>query len=334
MAILVTGGAGYIGSHVCVELIKSGYEVVIVDNLVNSEFEAIKNIRRITSEAPEFYLGNVENESLLEFIMYHHNIETVIHLAGYKSVSESVENPLKYYDNNIAGLVTLLKVMEKYNVKNLIFSSSATVYGATNDMPLRETQPLKAISPYGSTKLISEQILLDLFYSDNDWNIIIFRYFNPVGADASGMLGENPKGEAQNLMPKIGKVAIGEEPCLFVYGFDYQTKDGTAVRDYIHITDIAKAHIKGIERLLKGKGLETYNLGTGKGHTVLEVIKAYERACGHSIPYRMAERRNGDVAVCYCDASKAERELGWKAEKSLDEMCEDSWRWEKWLMKQ
>lgn len=328
MAILVTGGAGYVGSHVCLELIREGYEIVIVDDFRNSDRSVISALADITGIRPKIYDVDIKNGNALNYIFVKEKIDTVIHLAAYKAVNESVKRPVEYYLNNVSGLLTILEVMKDRGIKNLIFSSSATVYGEPDDAPICEDHALEAKNPYGRSKIISEQILNDLYNSDPDWNIIIFRYFNPIGADASGLIGENPRTGSQNLIPKIVEVLRGETTHLSVYGYDYSTRDGTAIRDYVHISDIAKAHVKGIERIAMNKGIDTYNLGTGKGYTVLEVIEAYQSACGRSIPFDLCERREGDAMICYCDASKAERELNWKAERSLNEMCEDSWRWE------
>ncbi len=329
MAILVAGGAGYIGSHTCAELLEAGHEVVIADNLVNSSPRVLERIGRITGKTVPFYQADVRDEGALEDIFRRHDIRAVINFAGLKAVGESVRRPLEYYHNNVVGTLALCRVMEKFGVKNMIFSSSATVYGDPAEVPITESCPLgAATNPYGRTKQIIEQILTDLHTADPEWNTVLLRYFNPIGAHESGLLGEDPRGIPNNLVPYIGQVAVGKRTALNVFGGDYPTRDGTGVRDYIHVTDLAKGHLAALARLTPGSGVSVYNLGTGVGYSVLDVLHAYERACGKHLPYVMCPRRPGDVAECWCDASKAARELGWRAEKGLDEMCADAWRWQ------
>lgn len=328
MKIFVTGGLGYIGSHTTVELLNNGHEVIIADNLYNSNLVVLEKIEKITGRKPKFYEINLIDEKSVETIFKENNIDATIHFAAYKAVGESCRMPIEYYHNNITSTVVVLKMMKKYNIKNFVFSSSATVYGDAEVMPIKEDYPLSATNPYGRTKLMIEDILRDLYKSDNSWNIAILRYFNPVGAHKSGEIGENPKGIPNNLMPYITKVAIGELEELSVFGNDYNTLDGTGVRDYIHVVDLAKGHIKALEKLNTNSGLVTYNLGTGKGYSVLDLVKAFSKASGKEIPYKIVGRRDGDIAVCYADPSKANNELGWKAEKLIEEMCEDSWRWQ------
>lgn len=328
VAVLVTGGMGYIGSHTVVELQNGGYDVVIVDNLYNSKALVKDRITAITGIEPKFYECDVLDKEALEKIFSENKIDSVIHFAGYKAVGESVAKPLEYYHNNIGSTLVLLEVMREYGVKNFVFSSSATVYGDAKIIPITEDSPLSATNPYGRTKLMIEEILRDLFKSDDSWNIALLRYFNPVGAHKSGTIGEDPCGIPNNLMPYITKVAIGELKELNVFGDDYDTPDGTGVRDYIHVVDLAKGHIKALEKLATNSGLVTYNLGTGNGYSVLDVVKAFSKASGREIPYKIAPRRPGDIATCYADPKKANEELGWKAEKGIEEMCEDSWRWQ------
>lgn len=328
MAVLVTGGAGYIGSHTCVQLLEAGYEVVVYDNLSNSKPESLKRIQEITGKPVEFIKGDLLDRKLLEEVFSRYTIESVIHFAGLKAVGESVAVPLRYYSNNIAGTLVLLEVMQKTGVKNIVFSSSATVYGLTDKMPLREDTPLGATNPYGRTKLMIEEILGDLHTSDKSWNIILLRYFNPVGAHISGRIGEDPNGIPNNLMPFISQVAVGKLKELSVFGNDYPTPDGTGVRDYIHVVDLAQGHIKAVEKLAQKPGLKVYNLGTGHGTSVLEMVNAFAEATGIKISYRIVERRPGDVAECYADSSRAAEELGWKATRSVRDMCEDTWRWQ------
>jgi UDP-glucose 4-epimerase len=328
MAVLVTGGMGYIGSHTTVELLKNGYEVIIVDNLSNSK-ELVKNrIEDITGMELKFYKYDVLNKKDMDKVFSENSIDSVIHFAGFKAVGESVAKPLEYYHNNLTSTFVLLELMRKYGVKNFVFSSSATVYGDAKIIPITEEAPLSAANPYGRTKLMLEEILRDLYSADNSWNIALLRYFNPVGAHESGTIGEDPYGIPNNLMPFITKVAIRELKELSVFGDDYNTSDGTGVRDYIHVVDLAKGHLKALEKLKTNPGLVTYNLGTGKGYSVLDIVKAFSEASGREIPYKITARRSGDVAIYYSDPSKANEELGWKAEKGIKEMCEDSWRWQ------
>ncbi|MGI5969171.1 MAG: UDP-glucose 4-epimerase GalE [Lachnospiraceae bacterium] len=329
MSILVTGGAGYIGSHTVVELLTAGYEVVVVDNLCNSSRESIARVEDITGKNVTFYEADILDEDALEQIFAKEDIESCIHFAGLKAVGESVEKPWMYYNNNITGTLTLIKVMERHNVRNIVFSSSATVYGAPKEIPITENCPKGEITnPYGQTKSMLEQILTDIQKADNRWNVILLRYFNPIGAHKSGRIGENPNGIPNNLMPYITQVAVGRLECLGVFGNDYNTHDGTGVRDYIHVVDLAKGHVKAIEKLKDNDGLNIYNLGTGIGYSVLDIVHNFEKASGQHIPYVIKPRRAGDIDACYSDPSKAERELGWKAENGILEMCEDSWRWQ------
>ncbi len=328
MAILVTGGAGYIGSHTCVELLESGHEVVVVDNLSNSKEASLKRVGKITGRQPKFYKADLLARDALDDVFGNNDIDAVLHFAGLKAVSESTSVPLRYYHNNITGTLNLCDLMQKHSVKKLVFSSSATVYGDPHAVPISEDFPLKPVNPYGRTKLAIEHILKDLYYSDNSWNISILRYFNPVGAHGSGMIGEDPNGIPNNLMPYISQVAIGKLDMLRVTGNDYPTPDGTGVRDYIHVTDLAKGHIKALEKFKRGPGLDIYNLGTGRGYSVFEMMDAYSRACGRPIPYEVAPRRPGDIAECYADSAKAENELQWKASLGIGEMCADSWNWQ------
>ncbi len=328
MSILVTGGAGYIGSHTCVELLDAGYDIVVVDNLCNSKEESLKRVRDITGKGFSFYNVDLLNQGELDNVFKNEKIDSVIHFAGLKAVGESVSMPLRYYHNNITGTIILCDVMRKFSVKNLVFSSSATVYGDPHTVPIKESFPLSATNPYGHSKLIIEEILRDLYISDNSWNIALLRYFNPVGAHPSGRIGEDPNGIPNNLVPYIAQVAVGKLPELKVYGNDYPTPDGTGVRDYIHVLDLADGHLKALEKLYENPGVVTYNLGTGQGYSVLDMIHAFEKASGKKIPYMLTERRPGDIAACYADPSKAKLELNWIAKKGLDEMCTDSWRWQ------
>ncbi|RBP03145.1 UDP-glucose 4-epimerase GalE [Rossellomorea aquimaris] len=328
MAILITGGAGYIGSHTCIELLNAGYDLIVVDNFSNSKPEALKRVSEITRKYFRTYCLDLQNREGLEKVFADNEIEAVIHFAGSKAVGESVHFPLKYYENNMNSTITLCKVMKKFNVNKLVFSSSATVYGATNTVPITEETPLKATNPYGRTKQMIEELLQDLYNSDREWSIALLRYFNPVGAHESGRIGEDPNGIPNNLMPYISQVAIGKLKKLQVFGDDYPTVDGTGVRDYIHVVDLALGHVKALERLLTTSGIDAYNLGTGRGYSVLEVLSAYERATGKTIPYTVVEKRPGDVAVCYADTSKAKEKLNWEAVKGIDEICKDSWRWQ------
>ena len=330
MSILVTGGAGYIGSHTVVQLLEAGEEVIIVDNFVNSKPKALKDIKEITGKSFKFYELDISNEEELNKVFEENkDITAVIHFAALKAVGESVQKPIEYYQNNIGGTLSLIKIMSKNNVKKIIFSSSATVYGAPKTVPIKEDFPLSATNPYGQTKLMIEQILSDVYVSDNNWTVILLRYFNPIGAHESGLIGENPNGIPNNLMPYINQVALGKLDHLNVFGNDYPTIDGTGVRDYIHVVDLANGHLKALERAKTVTGVEAYNLGTGKGYSVLEIVKNFEKATGQKIKYQIAERRAGDIAECYADPSKAEQVLGWKAEKDLEQMCKDSWNFTK-----
>ena len=328
MKILVTGGAGFIASHTNVELLNAGYEVVIVDNLINSSKKSIDRVEELTGKKITFYEEDLLNEKALDDIFDKEKIDSVIHFAALKAVGESCEIPLRYFDNNLTGTLNLLKVMEKHNVKSLVFSSSATVYGKPKTVPIKEDFPLSVSNPYGRTKLITEDMLRDIYKSDNGWNIAILRYFNPIGAHESGRIGENPNGIPNTLLPYIAKVAAGQLECVNVFGDDYDTPDGTGVRDYIHISDLADGHIKALQKLSEHPGLVTYNLGTGVGYSVLEIIKSFEKACGKKIPYKIAPRRAGDIDMCYADPLKAKEELGWEAARGIDKMCEDAWRWQ------
>jgi len=328
MNILVTGGAGYIGSHTCLELLSEDYNVIVVDNLANSKEEALKRVEQLTGKELTFYQLDLLNKSGLSEVFGNHSIDAVIHFAGYKAVGESVEIPLSYYRNNITGTLNLCEVMEEHNVKNLVFSSSATVYGDPENVPIKEDFPLSATNPYGRTKLFIEEILRDLHISEPDWNIALLRYFNPVGAHESGQIGEDPNDIPNNLMPYISQVAVGKLEQLSIFGDDYPTKDGTGVRDYIHVVDLSIGHLKALEKLEEKPGLVTYNLGTGEGYSVLEVVKAFEQATGQDIPYKITGRRPGDIAECYADPQKAKEELGWQAERNLEDMCRDVWKWQ------
>jgi len=326
--VLVTGGAGYIGSHTVVELQQVGYEVVVLDNLVNSNEESLRRVEKITGKPVTFEKVDIRDEAGLERVFSIYNISSVIHFAGLKAVGESASLPLHYYDANVAGTVTLLRVMAKHNVKNIVFSSSATVYGDPATVPITEDFPLSATNPYGRTKLFIEEILRDVYKSDASWNIIILRYFNPVGAHASGTIGEDPKGIPNNLLPYVTQVAVGIREFLSVYGQDYNTVDGTGVRDYIHVVDLAKGHIAALTKLETKPGCIPVNLGTGNGYSVLQMVAAMKKASGKEIAYKIVPRRPGDVATCYADPANALKTLGWKAEKGLDEMTADAWRWQ------
>ncbi|MFY9592704.1 MAG: UDP-glucose 4-epimerase GalE [Caldicoprobacterales bacterium] len=328
MKILVTGGSGYIGSHACVELLNSGYEVVVGDNLSNSNEEALRRVEEITGKSLKFYKADLLDSQALDTIFKEESIDAVMHFAGLKAVGESVSIPLHYYHNNITGTLLLCEAMQKYGVKNMVFSSSATVYGDPSRVPITEDFPLSATNPYGQTKLMIEQILRDLYRSDNSFNIAILRYFNPVGAHKSGRIGEDPKGIPNNLVPYITQVASGKLEELKVFGNDYPTPDGTGVRDYIHVVDLVLGHLKALDKLMTNPGVVTYNLGTGKGYSVLEMVKAFEKVTGKPIPYKIVDRRPGDIASCYADPSKANKELGWTATRGLEEMFQDSWRWQ------
>jgi UDP-glucose 4-epimerase len=328
MNILVTGGAGYIGSHTCVELLEAGYEVIVADNLSNSKEESLRRVEAITGKRLTFHEVDLLDREALSSIFARSEIRSVIHFAGLKAVGESVSVPLRYYHNNVTGTLILCSVMMEHGVRNMVFSSSATVYGDPERVPIREDFPLGATNPYGRSKLMIEVILRDLHASDAGWNIALLRYFNPVGAHASGLIGEDPNGMPNNLMPFISQVAVGKLPMLSVFGNDYPTRDGTGVRDYIHVMDLARGHIHALKKLEQRPGIVTYNLGTGQGYSVLEMVRAFEKASGRKIPYRIAERRPGDIASCYADPSKAESELGWKAQRGIDDMCRDSWKWQ------
>ena len=328
MKILVTGGAGYIGSHTCVELLNSGYEVVVVDNLCNSSRESLNRVKTITGKSVSFYKQDILDESGLSRVFDEHDIDAVIHFAGLKAVGESVEKPLEYYQTNLTGTLVLFKVMRDHNVKNFVFSSSATVYGDPHTVPIKENFPLSATNPYGRSKLIIEEISRDLYIADPQWNIALLRYFNPVGAHKSGLIGEDPNGIPNNLVPYISQVAVGKREKLSVFGDDYNTPDGTGVRDYIHVVDLAVGHIKALEKLNSKPGLVVYNLGTGQGYSVLEMVRAIEKASGKKVPYQIVARRPGDIAQCFADPGFALQEIGWKAERGLDEMAEDTWRWQ------
>jgi UDP-glucose 4-epimerase len=327
MQVLVTGGTGYIGSHTIVELLNHGYKVVAVDNFSNSKKEVIDKIEKITNKKIKFYKLNVCNKRKLETVFKENKIDAVIHFAGYKAVGESVQKPLMYYRNNLDSTLTLLEVMGKYNVKKIVFSSSATVYGDPEELPIKETARLSTTNPYGSTKLYIEGILKDLYISDNEYSIAILRYFNPVGAHPSGLLGEDPNGIPNNLMPYIVKVAKGELPQLNVFGNDYDTPDGTGVRDYIHVVDLALGHISALEYIDKNKGIDYYNLGTGKGYSVLEMVEAFSRENNVKIPYKIGPRREGDIASCYADTSKANKKLNWKATRTLSDMVKSAYKY-------
>ena len=329
MAILVTGGAGYIGAHTVVELLNKGEEVVIIDNVSNSKPAVLKAIKKITNKDFKFYELNYLDRDKLEKVFEENKIDSVINFAGYKAVGESVEKPLEYYENNVSGCIILLETMRKYNVKKFVFSSSATVYGEPERIPITEDCKIGGTTnPYGTTKLMIEQILQDLYKSDNSWDICILRYFNPVGAHESGLIGEEPQGRPNNLMPYVARVATGELEELSVFGDDYDTPDGTGVRDYIHVVDLAKGHLYALDKLNKeGKGLYIYNLGTGVGYSVLDMVKAFEEVTGKKVPYKIVARRPGDIATCYSDPKKAKEELGWSAEKGIKEMCQDSWNY-------
>lgn len=327
MKILVTGGTGYIGSHTAVELLNSGYEIVIIDNFSNSKSDVLDKIKLITNKDFKFYEGDVCNKDLLRRIFSENKIDAVIHFAGYKAVGESVKKPIMYYRNNIDSTLSLIEVMNEFNCKKIVFSSSATVYGNPTTLPIKEDFPLSTTNPYGSTKLMIENILRDLYISDNDWSIALLRYFNPIGAHVSGLIGEDPKGIPNNLMPYIVKVANKELNELSIFGNDYDTPDGTGVRDYIHVVDLAKGHIKAIEKILKDKGIDAYNLGTGIGYSVLDLVTTFERVNNIKVPYKITDRRPGDIASCYADSSYALEKLNWKAEKGIEEMCRDSYNY-------
>lgn len=327
--ILVTGGAGFIGSHTCIELLNNGCEVVVVDNLDNSNKKSLEVVERVTGKKVSFYEADVRDEKALDEVFEKEgNIFGVINFAGLKAVGESCELPLKYYDNNVAGTVTLCRVMERHNCKNMIFSSSATVYGNPHALPIKEDFPLSVTNPYGRTKLMLEEILGDVYTADNEWNIVLLRYFNPIGAHESGDMGEDPKGIPNNLLPYIMQVAVGKLKEVHVFGNDFDTHDGTGVRDYIHVVDLARGHVAALQKLEKGSGLSKYNLGTGIGYSVLDIIKSASEAVGRDLPYVIDPRRAGDIDACYSDPTKAKEELGWEALYDIKRMCEDSWRWQ------
>lgn len=326
--VLVTGGCGYIGSHTVIELINAGFETVIADNLSNSKIGVLDRIKAITGTKPVFYQADVSDKAALSAIFAKEGFTDVIHFAGLKAVGESVKKPLEYYKNNLYSTITLLECMREYGVKNIVFSSSATVYGSPESVPITEDFPLSATNPYGQTKLMIEQILKDFYAADNSYNVALLRYFNPVGAHESGLLGEDPNGIPNNLVPYITQVAVGKLREIQVFGNDYPTRDGTGVRDYIHVVDLAKGHLSALKKLSKESGLVIYNLGTGKGYSVLEMIKVFSEVTGKKLPYKIVGRRGGDIAECYANCTKAERELGWKAELDLKKMAEDSWRWQ------
>jgi len=329
MSILVTGGAGYIGSHTVVELLNEGEDIVIVDNFCNSSPDALDKIKTITGKDFKFYEIDLLDKENLEKVFKENNIEAVIHFAGLKAVGESVAKPVEYYHNNITGTLVLLDLMKKYNCKKIVFSSSATVYGTPKTVPIKEDFPLSTTNPYGSTKLMIEQILRDVYVSDNDFGIALLRYFNPIGAHESGLIGENPKGIPNNLMPYIVRVATGQYEVLSVFGDDYDTKDGTGVRDYIHVVDLAKGHLKALAKVRKESGVDAYNLGTGNGYSVLDLVKNFEKVNGVKVNYKITERRPGDIAECFADPTKAKEELGWEAKFGIEEMCRDSWNFVK-----
>ena len=327
--ILVTGGAGFIGSHTCIELLNNGNEVVVVDNLYNANKKSLEVVEKVTGKKVTFYEVDIRDEDKLnEVFETEKDIFGVIHFAGLKAVGESCALPLKYYDNNVAGTTTLCRVMEKNNCKNIIFSSSATVYGDPHALPIKEDFPLSVTNPYGRTKLMLEEILGDVYTADNEWNVVLLRYFNPIGAHESGDIGEDPSGIPNNLLPYVMQVAVGKLEKVNVFGDDFDTHDGTGVRDYIHVVDLARGHVAALKKLEKGSGLTKYNLGTGVGYSVLDIIKSASAAVGHDIPYVIAPRRAGDIAACYADATKAKEELGWEAKYDVKRMCEDSWRWQ------
>jgi UDP-glucose 4-epimerase len=328
MKILVTGGAGYIGSHTVVLLIEAGYEVVVFDNFCNSSKESIRRVEKLVGKPIEVIEGDIRSKENLQVVFDNHKIDAVIHFAGLKAVGESVEKPLKYYDNNVNGTAVLCEVMAKNGCKSIVFSSSATVYGDPATTPILENFPLSATNPYGRSKLMVEEILRDIYVSDNEWKVVLLRYFNPVGSHESGTIGEDPNGTPNNLMPFIAQTAVGKREVLSVFGDDYNTVDGTGVRDYIHVVDLAQGHLNALDRIKDFKEPMTINLGTGKGYSVLEMIKAFERASDKTVPYKIAPRRAGDIAICFADPSYAKEILGWEAIRGIDEMCIDTWRWQ------
>ena len=329
MKILVTGGTGFIGSHTCVELLNSGYDVVIADNLYNSKALVVDRIETITGKRPAFYELDICDREALNALFDKEDIDAAIHFAGYKAVGESTQKPIEYYHNNIESTLVLCDVMRKHGVKKIVFSSSATVYGDPAFVPITEECPLgETTNPYGATKSMQERILTDIWRSDNEWQVMLLRYFNPIGAHASGLIGEDPKGIPNNLLPYVAQVASGKRECIHVFGNDYDTPDGTGIRDYIHVVDLAKGHVKAIEGMETLPGVQIFNLGTGNGYSVLDVIKAFSKACGHDVPYQIKPRRPGDIATCYSDASLAKKELNWEAKFGIEEMCADSWNWQ------
>ena len=329
MNILVTGGAGYIGSHTCIELMANGYDVIVVDNLCNANPKSLDRVEQLAGKKPKFYEGDVRDEALMRKIFAENEISAVIHFAGLKAVGESVAQPWRYYDNNLNSTLVLTKAMEEAGCKRIIFSSSATVYSGDNEMPLRETSRTgNCTNPYGWTKYMTEQILSGMAHADKEWSIVLLRYFNPVGAHASGLIGEDPRGIPNNLMPFISQVAVGRREKLNVFGNDYDTHDGTGVRDYIHVVDLAKGHVAAVKYAVENLGCEVFNLGTGTGYSVLDMVKAFEEANGVKVPYQIVDRRPGDLATCYADPTKSLEKLGWKAEKTLVDMCRDSWNWQ------
>ncbi len=329
MKILVTGGAGYIGSHTCVELLNEGYDVVVIDNLYNSSAKALDRVQEITGKSLTFYQADLLDQPTIDAILDQEKIDAVIHFAGYKAVGESVQKPIEYYHNNMTSTLLLCDSMRRHGIKNIIFSSSATVYGDPAMIPITEECPKKTpTNPYGQTKTMLEQVLIDIRKSDPEWNVILLRYFNPIGAHKSGKIGEDPKGIPNNLLPYVAQVAIGKLPSIGVFGNDYDTPDGTGVRDYIHVVDLARGHVKALAKFNEEKDVRIYNLGTGHGYSVLQVVAAFSKACGRELPYVIKPRRAGDIATCYCDPDKARRELGWVAEYGIDEMCMDSWNWQ------
>ena len=328
MKVLVTGGTGYIGSHTVVELIEAGHEPVIIDNLVNSSKESLNRVEKITGTRPAFYEGDLRDEKLVRDIFAGERPDAVIHFAGLKAVGESTQKPLLYYDNNLISTLVLLNAMKEAGCRNIIFSSSATVYGKPESVPIREDFKTSVTNPYGRTKLMIEDMMRDIYAADNSWNIILLRYFNPIGAHKSGLMGEDPDGIPNNLLPYISKVAIGKLDHVNVFGNDYDTKDGTGVRDYIHVVDLAQGHVKAVNKISENPGLKVYNLGTGNGYSVLEMIEAFGKACGKKLPYVIGPRRPGDIDTCYADPSLAKEELGWEAQRGIEEMCADAWRWQ------
>ena len=328
MKVFITGGAGYIGSHTCVELLNAGHDVAVYDNFCNSQQEALVRVERITGKAVKLYVGDIRDAAALTEALQESGATAVVHFAGLKAVGESVDKPLAYYDNNVVGTLRLLQAMEACGVKRLVFSSSATVYGDPQQLPIPEGHALSTTNPYGQTKLVIEEMLRDLHRSDSSWRFAVLRYFNPVGAHSSGLIGEDPQGTPNNLMPFVAQVAVGRREALNVWGDDYNTPDGTGVRDYIHVVDLALGHLKALERLEQHAGCEAINIGTGVGYSVLDMLRAFEVACGKTLPYKVAPRRAGDIAACYANADKAQSLLGWKAERDLKAMCDDGWRWQ------